>query len=93
MNARKLRERIQRRAKAAGPDLPGALADGLEAYYLELAKWNAKVNLTAFSLEGGGSDAAIDRLLIEPILAARRLSPGRPRCSTPGREADRRRFP
>ena len=75
MTSRKLRERLHRRAKAAGLDLPDALAGGLEAYYLELAKWNAKVNLTAFSLVNGGSDAAIDRLLIEPLIAARRLAP------------------
>ena len=40
-----------------------------------LARWNAKVNLTAFSLEGDGTDPAIDRLLIEPLLAVRHLSP------------------
>ena len=76
VNARKLRERLQRRAKAAGLDLTGQLLEGLETYYLELAKWNAKVNLTAFSLDGGGSDGAIDRLLIEPVLAARRIAAG-----------------
>ena len=75
VTSRKLRERLHRRARAAGLDLPDALAGGLEAYYLELAKWNAKVNLTAFSLVNGGSDAAIDRLLIEPLIAARRLDP------------------
>lgn len=52
-----------------------SLITGLETYYLELARWNAKVNLTAFSLAGDGSDAAVDRLLIEPILAARHISP------------------
>jgi 16S rRNA (guanine527-N7)-methyltransferase len=67
---------LQRRARSAGLDVAGPLLDGLETYYAELAKWNAKVNLTAFSLEGGGSDAAIDRLLIEPVLAARRIAPG-----------------
>jgi 16S rRNA (guanine527-N7)-methyltransferase len=76
VNARKLRDRVQRRARAAGLDLAEPLLDGLETYYLELAKWNAKVNLTAFSLDGGGSDGAIDRLLIEPVLAARRIAAG-----------------
>jgi 16S rRNA (guanine527-N7)-methyltransferase len=55
--------------------LAPSLITGLETYYLELARWNAKVNLTAFSLAGDGSDAAVDRLLIEPILAARHISP------------------
>ena len=76
MSPRKVRERLQRRARNAGLDLTPALAAGLESYYLELARWNAKVNLTAFALDGGGTDAAIDRLLIEPILAVRHLAAG-----------------
>jgi 16S rRNA (guanine527-N7)-methyltransferase len=75
VSARKVRDRLLRRARNAGLDLPPVLAAGLEAYYLELARWNAKVNLTAFSLDGDGNDQAIDRLLIEPVLAVRHLSP------------------
>lgn len=75
MSARKLRDRLVRRAKAAGVELWPALIAGLESYYQELARWNAKVNLTAYSLAGDGSDAAVDRLLIEPILAARHVAP------------------
>lgn len=75
MSARKVRERLLRRARNAGLDLPPALVAGLEAYYLELSRWNAKVNLTAFSLEGDGSDEAVDRLLIEPVLAVRHIPP------------------
>lgn len=76
MSAKKLRDRLVRRGKAAGLDLPVSLLDGLEAYFREMARWNAKVNLTAFSLEGDGSDAAIDRLLIEPVAAARHIDAG-----------------
>jgi len=47
------------------------LIDGLETYYQLLTKWNAKINLTAFSLTPEGEDQAIDRLLIEPVAAAR----------------------
>jgi 16S rRNA (guanine527-N7)-methyltransferase len=75
VSAKKVRERLIRRARTVGLDLAPSLASGLEAYYLELARWNTKVNLTAFSLDGGGSDAAIDRLLIEPVLAARYIPP------------------
>lgn len=75
MSARRLRDRLVRRAKAAGAELSPALVAGLESYYQELARWNAKVNLTAFSLAADGSDAAVDRLLIEPILAARHIAP------------------
>jgi 16S rRNA (guanine527-N7)-methyltransferase len=49
---------------------PG-LIDGLETYFQLLTKWNAKINLTAFRLTPEGDDAAIDRLLIEPVVAAR----------------------
>lgn len=46
------------------------LIDSLETYYQLLTKWNAKINLTAFQLTPSGDDAAVDRLLIEPIVAA-----------------------
>jgi 16S rRNA (guanine527-N7)-methyltransferase len=75
VSAKKVRERLIRRARTVGLDLAPSLVSGLEAYYLELARWNTKVNLTAFALEGGGTDAAIDRLLIEPVLAARYIPP------------------
>lgn len=71
MASREFRERLRRRAKAAGATLDGALIENLEIYYQLLAKWNAKINLTAFRLTADGDDAAIDRLLIEPVLAAR----------------------
>ena len=47
------------------------MVDGLETYYQLLTKWNAKINLTAFRLTPEGDDAAIDRLIIEPVVAAR----------------------
>lgn len=75
MSAKKVRQRLLRRARSAGLELSDALAVGLEAYYLELARWNARVNLTAFALDDGGTDAAVDRLLIEPVLAAKYLDP------------------
>lgn len=47
------------------------LVEKLEIYYQLLTKWNAKINLTAFKLTAEGDDTAIDRLLIEPVAAAR----------------------
>lgn len=44
--------------------------DGLNAYFELLRKWNRKVSLTSLPVEDAG-DEAIDRLLIEPVLAAR----------------------
>lgn len=71
MSARRLHERIVRRARAVGLDLPETVLARLEAYFGELARWNRKINLTALSLDGDGSDEAVDRLLIEPAVAAK----------------------
>jgi 16S rRNA (guanine527-N7)-methyltransferase len=68
---REFRERLRRRAKVAGLTIEAALVEKLETYYQLLAKWNAKINLTAFRLIPEGEEAAIDRLLIEPVIAAR----------------------
>jgi 16S rRNA (guanine527-N7)-methyltransferase len=73
MTSRDLRERIRKRAKRAGLDLSAELADTLERYFVLLTKWNAKINLTSFQLDTGGHDEAIDRLLIEPVVAAKHV--------------------
>ena len=49
-------------------------AHALAAYLDVLRKWNQKSNLTAFELNPP-SDAAIDRLIVEPVAASRRLLP------------------
>jgi 16S rRNA (guanine527-N7)-methyltransferase len=69
--SREFRDRLKRRAKNAGEALQPDLLEKLEIYYQLLAKWNAKINLTAFKLTPEGEDQAIDRLLIEPLIAAR----------------------
>ena len=71
MSNREFRERLKRRAKGEGLILDGSLLEKLEIYYQLLTKWNAKINLTAFNLLPEGDEAAIDRLLIEPLVAAR----------------------
>ena len=68
---REFLERLSRRAKAADVSLSIDLVEKLETYYQLLTKWNAKINLTAFRLTPEGDDEAIDRLLIEPVAAAR----------------------
>ncbi len=73
MSAKRLRERIARRARNVGLEVAGPLLDGLETYFLELARWNRKINLTAFQLDDDGTDDAVDRLLIEPVAAARHI--------------------
>ncbi len=52
---------------------PG-LVGRLEAYYRLLEAWNAKINLTALDL-AAGSDATVDRLLIEPLVASKHIPP------------------
>jgi 16S rRNA (guanine527-N7)-methyltransferase len=69
--SREFRERLRRRAKAADVSIPADLVEKLEIYFQLLTKWNAKINLTAFRLTPEGDDQAIDRLLIEPVVAAR----------------------
>jgi len=50
--------------------IPAELAAQLEAYYRLLATWNTKINLTGLKLTEVSPDS-IDRLLIEPVVAAR----------------------
>ncbi len=73
MSGKRLRERIVRRTRAVGLDLSESVLSGFEAYFAELARWNRKINLTALPLDGGGSDEAVDRLLVEPAVAARHI--------------------
>jgi 16S rRNA (guanine527-N7)-methyltransferase len=70
--ARDFRTRLIRRAAKTGLFLDDDLTARLSAYYDLLARWNRKINLT--SLEN--SDEAIDRLLLEPVVAAKSISSG-----------------
>jgi len=67
-----IREKLAKRASKAGLSLSGGVIDDLDAYFDLLRKWNRKVSLTALPVEGAG-DEAIDRLLIEPVLATKYL--------------------
>jgi len=70
-------KRLVARGAAAGIDLSPSLATRLESYYRLLAHWNASINLTALPLDPL-TDNALDRLLIEPLAAARCFSPSGP---------------
>jgi len=72
MTPREFSERLAKRARKANVSLDPRAAESLCAYYRLLEIWNEKVNLTAFSLKDA-PDEAIDRLLIEPLVAARHL--------------------
>jgi 16S rRNA (guanine527-N7)-methyltransferase len=70
VTSREFAERlIKRLAQQSLVVSPQAL-EQLEAYYRLLARWNATVNLTSLALEEW-NDQAVDRLFVEPILAAR----------------------
>jgi 16S rRNA (guanine527-N7)-methyltransferase len=68
--ARDFRTRLQKRASRIGLFLDDGLVASLSAFYELLARWNEKINLTALA----NTDEAIDRLLLEPVVAARMLS-------------------
>ena len=59
-------ERLRDRARAHGIPVPLPIEARLVAYFDLLTRWNAKINLTALT----DTDAAIDRLLLEPLAAA-----------------------
>jgi 16S rRNA (guanine527-N7)-methyltransferase len=67
-------ERIQKRARRLSVSTSLDLLNSLDRYLQLLARWNAKINLTAFRLDEP-TDEAIDRLLVEPLAAARHLPP------------------
>lgn len=73
MSSREFQDRLSRRAKRAGVALSPTLGTKLEVYYRLLAAWNEKMNLTGLDLTEQGP-AAIDRLLIEPLVAAKHAS-------------------
>ncbi len=66
-------DRIQKRTRKAGVSLDPQLVEPLCAYYNLLEFWNEKINLTAFSLKDAPDDA-IDRLLVEPLVAAKHMA-------------------
>jgi 16S rRNA (guanine527-N7)-methyltransferase len=70
MTSRGFRVRVLRQAKKADVQIPIPVLEQLEAYYRLLARWNDKINLTALPLREL-TDPAVDRLLIEPLAAAR----------------------
>ncbi len=72
MTTRDFKERLQRRARKAGLTVSPEVADGCEAYFRLLTLWNQKINLTSLPLQES-PDESIDRLLIEPLVAARHL--------------------
>lgn len=72
VTAHDTRRRVERRLKRAGIDLPVASVEQLCDYLLLLERWNLRMNLTALERP----DDAVDRLLVEPLLASREIDAG-----------------
>lgn len=69
MKASVVRDRIERRARRSGVEVSGALAARLAEYAELLRHWNERMNLTALD----DRDDGLDRLIIEPLVAASHL--------------------
>ena len=69
MSASDLLQRLTERSSQAGLDVEPQVASRLVAYYALLEHWNRTINLTSLR----NVDDAIDRLLLEPLAAARYL--------------------
>lgn len=78
LTPRELRARLERRARRGGVKISPELAVRLITYLELLARWNHKINLTSLPLVEP-TDETFDRLLIEPLIAARYLPT--PNCS------------
>ena len=69
-------ERLVRRALEIEVDVPTNLLPPLSSYYELLKSWNRRINLTGFSLDNP-TDQALDRLMLEPLAAARLVDDSR----------------
>jgi 16S rRNA (guanine527-N7)-methyltransferase len=70
MADRAFRERVLERAGRARVGINPAELQKLEEYYQLLARWNGRINLTSLPMPGYPAET-IDRLLVEPLAAAR----------------------
>jgi len=68
MTPEALRQRFLDRCRLAGVEPTPVLTNGVVAYFELLRAWNRRINLTALNLDSP-DDEAMDRLLIEPVLA------------------------
>lgn len=75
LNSREFQDRLARRGRRASVAITPELGAQLEAYYRLLAAWNRKINLTGLNLAELSPDT-LDRLLIEPLAAAKYVPTG-----------------
>jgi len=65
-----MRNRIAARLAEAGIDVAPEILDGCGAYLSLLTRWNLRMNLTALPLTNPIPDSTIDKLIVEPLIAA-----------------------
>jgi len=70
-----VRRLLSDRTAAAGIPLEPPVSEAFEAYYELLTHWNNRINLTALPLENP-VEGTIDRLFIEPLVAANAVLEG-----------------
>jgi 16S rRNA (guanine527-N7)-methyltransferase len=75
VTSREFQDRIARRARRAGVTPSPELRGQLEIYFRLLTTWNTKINLTGHDLSDPTPET-LDRLLIEPLVAARHVPSG-----------------
>ena len=92
VTSEQFQDRLLARAANAAVSIPEGSCKQLEAYFRLLALWNAKINLTALPLQPP-TDETFDRLLIEPLAAARTSQPPLLLGSTSDRAAAPPPFP
>ena len=78
MTAAPLANQISSRAAVAGLTLDAHVVDGCAAYVALLARWNRRINLTALPLADPIPDSSLDKLVVEPLIAAALFPPGEP---------------
>ena len=74
MTPREFTARLARRCRRAGVSVDDRLLSDLVVYFQLLATWNARINLTGLDLSDPAPEV-IDRLFVEPIVAARFAAP------------------
>ena len=72
MAGRGLAGRIAGRASRAGVEMDGSLASALAVYLDLVYRWNRRMNVTGLAEDDNG----LDRLVVEPLLAARQIPVG-----------------
>jgi 16S rRNA (guanine527-N7)-methyltransferase len=73
VTSNEFRTQLMDRAQRANVVLAADVLGSLEAYLSILTRWNARMNLTALPVANPTADT-LDRLIIEPLAAARHVS-------------------